>query len=260
MRENKLRELMKKDQPTLGTQILIPWPGLMEIIGQIGVFDYAEFLSEYAPFDLHDLDNLARAAELAGLSCMIKIEQQPRVFLAQRALTAGIQNIFFADIRTVEDAEEAVRAVRSEPKGLSGYRMDRRAGYVFSTTTAKDVVEMCDDAVVAILIEKKSAVENLEEILSVDGIDMIEFGPSDYAISLGIPDERDHPKVREAEVKTIRKALEMGIPPRAEVRNPEEAQRYIDLGVRHFSLSTDVIVLHRWLRDNGKELRRILSK
>ncbi len=260
MRENRLRKLIDKGQPTLGTQILIPWPGLMEIIGQTGIFDYAEFLSEYAPFDLHDLDNLARAAELANLSPMIKIEQQPRTFLAERALAAGIQNIFFADIRTVEDAKEAVRAVRSEPKGMSGYRMDRRAGYVFSTTTPGDIIKMGEDAVVAIMIEKNSAVENLEEILSTEGIDMVEFGPSDYALSLGMPGEKSHPKVKEAELKTITTAVRMGIPVRAEVRMPSDAERYIELGVHHICLSTDVLILHHWLKENGEELRRIISK
>jgi len=232
----------------------------MEIIGQTGAFDYVEFLSEYAPFDLHDLDNLARAAELVGLSPMIKIEQQPRVFLAARALAAGIQNVFFADIRTVEDAEEAVRAVRSEPKGVIGYRMDRRAGYVFSTTRPKDIVKMGEDAVVAVMIEKLHAVENLEKILSVEGIDMIEFGPSDYALSVGLPGERDHFKVREAELRTIRTAVTMGIPVRAELRTPRDAERYIELGVRHFCLGTDVTILHDWLKENGAQLRRIISK
>ena len=74
MGENKLRELLRKGEPTLGTRMLIPWPGVIEIIGYTGLFDYVEFLGEYAPYHLHDLDNFARACELAGLSSMIKID------------------------------------------------------------------------------------------------------------------------------------------------------------------------------------------
>jgi 2-keto-3-deoxy-L-rhamnonate aldolase RhmA len=190
---------------------------------------------------------------------MIKIDQEPRTYLAGRALAAGIQNILFTDIRTVEDVEEAVRAVRAEPKGVGGYRMDRRVGYVGCKASATDFVQMCEDAVVAIMIEKKSAVENLEEILSVDGIDMVQFGPSDYSLSLGLPGEKNHPKVKEAELKTIKTALKMDIAPRAEIRSPEDAKRYIELGVRNFSLSTDLVILYDWWKKNGSELKRILS-
>lgn len=258
--KNRLRELLRKGEPTLGTRFIIPWPGIIEVIGQTGVFDYVEFLAEYAPFDLHDLENFARAAELSGMSSMIKVDQEPRIFLAEKALAAGIQNILFTDVRSVEDAETAVRAVRMEPKGVNGVRPSRGVNYLFSPTTLKDAVKMCDDAVVAIMIERKTAVENLEEILSVDGIDMVQFGPSDYSVSIGLPGERNHPKVRDAELKTIKTALKMGISPRAEISSPKGAERYFELGVRDFSLHTDIRILYNWLKKNGNELKETLSK
>lgn len=260
MKENKLRNLMRKGEPTVGTRVLIVWPGLTELIGYTGAYDYVEFLSEYGPYDLYDFDNLGRAAELVGISSMIKIDQEPRTYIAERALAAGIQNVLFADIRTVEDAEEAVRAVRTEPKGYNGFRMDRRVGYVGCTASGADVVQMCEDAVVALMIEKKSAVENLEEILSVEGIDLVQFGPSDYSLSIGLPGETSHTKVKEAELKTIKTAQKMDVAPRAEIRNPEQAKRYLELGVRDFSLNTDVGILYNWWKKNGSELKKILSK
>ena len=259
MRENRLRNLIMKGEPTIGTRVLIVWPGLAEIIGHTGLYDYVEFLAEYGPFSLHDLDNFARAAELVGLSTMIKLDQEPRTYIAGRALASGIQNFLFADIRTVEDAEEAVKAVRAEPKGKSGVRMDRRRGYVGTTASAADVVKMCQDAVVALMIEKKSAVENLEEILSVEGIDMVQFGPSDYSLSIGLPGETSHPKVKEAELKTIKTALKMDVAPRAEISTPEAAKKYIELGVRNFNIGTDVRILYGWWKKNGEELKKILS-
>ena len=259
LKVNRLRELMRKGEPTIGTRIMIAWPGLVEMVGNTDAYDYVEFLSEYGPYDLYDLDNLARAAELVGISSMIKIDQEPRTYLAGRALAAGIQNVLFADIRTVEDAEEAVRAVRMEPKGFSGFRIDRRVGYVGSTATAADVVKMCDDAVVALMIEKKPAVENLEEILSVKGVDMVQFGPADYSVSIGLPGDMMNPKVREAELKTIKTALKLDVAPRAEIFRPKDAKRYVELGVRNFSLGTDVGILNIYWKNNGMELKKLLS-
>jgi len=258
LKVNRLRELMRKGEPTIGTRIMIAWPGLVEIVGNTGAYDYVEFLSEYGPYDLYDLDNLARAAELVGISSMIKIDQEPRTYLAGRALAAGIQNVLFADVRTVEDAEESVRAVRMEPKGFSGFRMDRRVGYVGSTATAADVAKMCDDAVVALMIEKKPAVENLEEILSVKGVDMVQFGPADYSVSIGLPGDMMNPKVREAELKTIKTALKLDVAPRAEIFRPKDAKRYVELGVRNFSLGTDVGILNIYWKTNGMELKKLL--
>ena len=258
--KNRLRELLRKGEPSIGTRIVAAWPGLVEMIGYTRVYDYVEFLSEYGPYTLYDFDNLARAAELVGISSMIKIDQEPRVYLAERALMAGIQNVLFADIRTVEDAELAVRAVRAEPKGVNGFRMDRRVGYGARIASAEDVVKMCEDAVVAFMIEKKSAVENLEEILSVDGVDMVQFGPADYSLSIGLPGQYNHPKVREAELKTIKVALKMDVAPRAEINNPKDAERYLKLGVRHFSLGTDANILYSWWKQNGENLKKILSK
>ena len=260
MRTNKLRNLLDKGEPTLGTRAIMIWPGLVETIGYIGLYDYVEFLAEYGPFSLHDLDNFARAAELVGLSTMIKIDQEPRTYIAGRAMASGIQNFLFADIRTVEDAEEAVKAVRAEPKGRSGVRMDRRIGYVGATASIGDVVKMCDDAVVALMIEKKSAVENLEAVLSVEGVDMVQFGPADYSLSIGLPGETNHPKVKEAELKTIKTALKMDVAPRVEIDTPEQAQKYIELGVKDFNLNVDLVILYEWWKKNGTEMRKVLSK
>ena len=121
-------------------------------------------------------------------------------------------------------------------------------------------MKICDEAVVALMIERRTAVENLEEILSVEGVDMVQFGPADYSISIGLPGEVNHPKVREAEEKTIKTALKMDVAPRAEVNSLKKVKRYIELGVRNFSLGVDLSILFSWLKKNGEELKALLSK
>jgi len=91
MRRNKIRELLDAGKPTIGTHLHSTWPSIVEIIGHTGMFDYVEFVAEYAPFDLYTLENFCRAAELHDLSSMIKIDQAPRSFLAQRGIGAGFQ-------------------------------------------------------------------------------------------------------------------------------------------------------------------------
>jgi len=254
MEQNPLRESIDNGEPSIGTRIMNTWPGVIETLGQTDGFEYVEFLGEYAPWTLHDLENIARTSELVGLTTMIKVDGANREFIAQRAMAAGIQNLLFADIRTREDAIEAVNAVRPEPEGKNGVRSDRRNGYVGGYASPEEVVQWCDDAVIAIMVEKESAVDNLENILDVDGIDMVVFGAADYSLSIGKPGA-DDAEIRNAEEKTIATALEKGVAPRAEINRPEDAKRYIDLGVKHFNLNSDLNVLHTFWEKNGATLR-----
>jgi len=264
MKKNKLREMLEKGKPSIGTRLLGVWPGMVEIVGYTGIFDYVEYLGEYSPWNLHDLENFGRAVELFDMSSMIKVDQNCRAFIAQRALGSGIQNILFTDIRTVEDARECVRIVRAETpqsKGINGAANRRNVGY-YLEAGSPEYVKAMDEAVVALMIEKKEAVDNLEEILSVEGIDMVQFGPGDYSLSLGYPGKRNHPKVKEVELKTIKTALKKGIRPRVEIGSIdykiEELQKYIELGVKDFNLPSDGKIVYEWLKKHGENIRKLL--
>ena len=113
MRPNRLREALRAGEPTVGTHLHTTWPSIVELVGLTGQYDYVELSAEYAPFDLHGLDDFCRAAELHGLGAMIKLDQAPRSFLAQRSIGSGFQSVLFADVRTVDDARECVQIGRA---------------------------------------------------------------------------------------------------------------------------------------------------
>jgi 2-keto-3-deoxy-L-rhamnonate aldolase RhmA len=261
LRRNILRERLDAGEPSLGTHLLSSWPTLIELIGATGQYDYVELTFEYAPFNMHDLDNIGRALEVAGIGGMIKIEQTQYTHQAMRAIGSGIQNVLFADVRTVEDARLAVSAVRAEtPRsgGLMGVGMRRDVGTIREGGSPA-YVKALDDAVVAIMVEKRQCVEDLDAILSVTGIDMVQFGPADYAMSIGVTGQYGHPDVVKAERKTIETALAKGLHPRVELGDPAQAERYLAMGVKHFCIGWDVRILHDWWRAKGVEMRGLLS-
>jgi 2-keto-3-deoxy-L-rhamnonate aldolase RhmA len=262
-RKNILRELLKAGKPTLGTHVHVTWPGMVEVIGYSGAMDYIEFSGEYAPHDLYALENFGRAIDLfPHMSSMIKIDQEPRTYLAGRAIGSGIQNLLFADIRSVEDTREAVAAARAETpqtKGYVGAAMRRDVGYLL-TCGSQIYVDQLQDGVVALMIEKDSAVENLESILSVPGVDMVQFGPADYSMSIGIPGQWNHPRVREAERFVIETALKMGVAPRVELGDVRDADRYAEMGVKHFCVGWDVDIIHKYCKDQGAVFAEVFGK
>lgn len=262
LRKNRLRELLRTGQPSVGTHVLSAWPTITELVGQTGSWDYVEFVAEYAPWTLHDLDNLARAIELfPDFTGMIKIEQDTRGHLAMRAIGAGIQNVLFADIRTADDARQCVRSARAEHPGqggLHGVGMRRDVRTVLHGGTA-DWVDTLADVVVVLMIEKREAVENLDAILDVPGVDMIQFGPSDYAMSIGLPGQGAHQRVKDAEKYVIETSHARGIPARAEIRDAAGAGPYLSMGVRHFCVGWDVRILNDWFIGQGKAMQDALA-
>jgi 2-keto-3-deoxy-L-rhamnonate aldolase RhmA len=262
MRRNRLRELLNAGQPSLGTHLHNSWPSVTELVGHAGHFDYVEFVAEYGPYDLYALENLGRAIDIfPHLTGMMKIEQEPRTYLTIRALGSGIQNVLFADVRSAADAAACVRAVRAEAPGsggIHGVGMRRDVRFTIEPGS-KGFVRALDEAVIALMIEKREAIEDLEAILAVPGIDMVQFGPADYAMSIGVAGEWSNSQVQEAERYVIETALARGVHPRAEIQHPEQARRYLDLGVKHFCVGTDMVTLWQYFRDTGAAMRGLIG-
>ncbi len=259
MPENRLRTLLKEGKPTFGTRLQSSWPTVTEIVGRSQKFDYVEFLAEYAPYDLYALDNIARAIELyPNFTGLIKMERSAQSHLAVRAMAAGIQNLLFTDVRNAADAEECVRTAKPEIPGSIGTHGNDAGRAAIGGVT--ELIKRYEDSVIVLMIEKGPAVENLESILRVKGVDMVQFGPSDYGMSVGFGGQRDHPAVVEAREHVIKTSIQMGVRPRAEISSPSEAEYYLKLGVKDFNLSTDTAILAAFYRDQGGALREVVGQ
>lgn len=262
MRKNIIRELLNQGKPTISTRMLTTSPQLAEIIGHSKAFDFIELLGEYASWTMADLDNFCRAVELfPHMSSMFKVEREPRLHIAHRALGAGFQSLLFADCDTAKEVEECVRYVKPgtpQDGGLHGSSNRRNVGYVLEAGGEK-WAEAMRDIVIDIMIESETAVHNLEEILSVKGVDMVHFGPSDYALSIGKPGKGKSPEVQKIHRYVIETALKHGIRPRVVIDSYEEAKDYAALGVKDFCVGNDLSILYRWCLTTGEKMRGLLG-
>ena len=260
MKPNKLRELINEGKPTMGTHVVSPWPRIVEIIGHAGgTFDYIEYIGEYSTFTIEQFENFGRAIELfPNMSSMIKVEEQTRGFIVQRALDAGIQNALFADVRDAKDVKECIRFVRPETPESGGCHGSGSRRINIGSNTVEWVKAM-NTAVLAFMIEKKSAMDNLEEILSIKGVDMVQFGPNDYSVSIGKPGQGFSPEIEKAHVDMIKMALKKGVRPRVEIPGPEDAKPYLDLGVRDFCMGWDNMAITQYCKQQGPAMRKLLS-
>ena len=235
---NSFRQALDAGKPTLGTHFLFADPDIAELIGDVGLFDYAEFAAEYSVLDMQLMYHMARAAQCANLPLMIKLDQEGQGFWAQAALGAGFKSVLFTDIRTPEDVAECHRVIRADTPeigGAMGVKIRRPA--LSGLPPADGYLEDLASVVFTIMLEKNAAVEKLDEVLAAahdKGVDMIQWGPADYGLSRGNLRMMFTDEIRPVEEMVIAKCIEYGVPPRVEIGEVEHAKRYIDLGVRHF--------------------------
>lgn len=259
---NLLREKIQKGEVTVATRLSTVNPFVVELVGVSGNFDYIEFAAEYCPFTQENLENFCRAAELHNLASTIKVDFQNRGYIAQKAIAAGFQGVMFVDHKTPEQVEESIRLTMPatpEENGLFGYPTRRFIGgmaHVKPMTRANAMKQV----VRCFMIERVEALERLDEICSIPGVDMVQFGSGDWGMNQGF-DRSDRPEVcKKAERHMIETALRHGVRPRCEVTTPEAAQYYYDLGVRDFCLNDDVQAMRNFWNNSGKKLREIVGK
>jgi 4-hydroxy-2-oxoheptanedioate aldolase len=174
---------------------------------------------------------------------------------------SGIQNLLFTDCRSADDVRACIGYVRAETPeagGNHGAGMRRNVGYILEGGS-KTWTEAMDDVVIAIMIEKKGAMENLDEILAVSGVDMVQFGPSDYSISMGMAGLGGHPDIQADQRLMVEKALTAGVHPRIEIGSFTQAQKWIDMGVQHFCIGWDIRTIFAWCKEQGAAMRELLA-
>jgi len=259
MRPNTLRALLKADKPTLCTRLYSIWPTVVETVGQSGMFDYVEFAAEYVPWNLHGLDDFCRALELHNLGGMIKVDHEFEKMLSQRAFGAGFGSMLFANVGSPEEAKECIASIRpTTPEGGGKYGVINRRNTGMLYGVGPETVDALNDVVAAFMIEKDTAVEQLEAIIEA-GAEMINWGGADYSWSVGKPGQHMSAEVKAVEKRVIETSLKAGVPPRAEIRSVDQAKYYLDMGVRHFSLGTDLVVLFEFWKKGGEALRKELE-
>jgi 2-keto-3-deoxy-L-rhamnonate aldolase RhmA len=260
---NSLREKLAAGKPTTGTHFLAADPDVPEIIGDTGLFDYAEYCAEYSAFDMQLLYHMARAGQCAELPLMIKLDQEAQGFWAQAALGAGFKAVLFTDIRSPEDVAACHRCIRADTPdqgGLMGVKLRRPAMTGYDPTS---YLADLDSIVLAIMIEKDLAVEHIDEVLNAARerrVDMIQWGPADFGLSRGQPGLMATPEIRPFEELVIKKSIEHGVAPRIEIAEVEEARRYVQLGVRHFCIGWDRFIYQSGLTRIGEGMRRLLEE
>lgn len=197
MRTNTLLTNMKAGRRTSLCQLYFPSATLVELMGMAGL-DCVIFDGEHGTFTPENLDDLCRVAELAGVTPIARVPNIESSTI-QSYLDRGVVGIFGPGIDTKEDARQLVDACRFHPIGKRGIGGAPR-WVAFQDYASREQTEEANAQIVVVaFLEHIAAMDNIDEIMEVDGIDAYYVGRADTSLSLGVPGEIDHPKVREFE-------------------------------------------------------------
>ena len=232
MRENTLKQKLQAGNAAFGVMITFPSPQVVEMLGSLG-FDWVLIDNEHGSITVENSEDLIRASELTGIAPIIRpVSNKPEIIAP--FLDRGAWGVQIPHVNTAEEARAAVDAVKYHPLGHRGmFSGSRPAGYGLSGSTADYVEEANRNTLVCLMLEEVEAIENLEEMVEVEGVDVFFIGSGDLSQSMGYPGQQTHPEVQalmEKGVTVIREAGRV-----AGLSCPDSyVPKFLDMGVQYF--------------------------
>ncbi len=201
---NHLKTLLAEGKVALGAQLRLGVPSIAELFAAAG-FDYLILDGEHAPQTPVGIQAQLQAVNGYDCTPIVRLGRNDPDEI-RLYLDMGAGGVLIPLIRTAADAEKTVNACYYPPKGTRGYGPSRAHKWGFD----KDYYARGPQVVVLFVLETAEAVENIDSILAVEGVDGVIMGPADLSIELGVPLEMGHPKVMAATETVIGAAKHAG--------------------------------------------------
>ena len=248
---NPVKRALREGRPVVGATITISSPDVAANLASSG-FDFLWIEMEHSPVTLESMRSMILATR--GMKA-IPLTRVPvnEPWMAKRVLDSGSLGVVFPFTNTRELAEQAVKSCKYPPLGIRGFGPSLAAPrWDFAGTPYPEFAN--ENVMVIPIIEQQEAVENVEAIASVPGVDVLFIGVSDLSYSLGVGGQRDHPIVLKAISKVLEAGRRFDIPVGYPTGNAEEIRKLISQGFLFFQASTELGLMKS---ASGDMLRRI---
>ena len=223
----------------IGTWVLSASSIVAEAVGSAG-FDWGVLDMEHAPVDLMELVHLLQAVGNTKMVPVVRVPWNDAVTV-KRVLDAGAQTLLFPMVQNADEARRAVAATRYPPEGVRGMAGMGRASRF---GTARDYLRTANQSIgVVVQLETPQALDRLEAIAAVPGVDALFVGPADLSGAMGHVGELTHPEVMARMTDAAQRARAAGVPIGTIGHNPESATRYRAAGYDFVAVSSDIGLL-----------------
>jgi 2-keto-3-deoxy-L-rhamnonate aldolase RhmA len=255
-----IKDRLRRDEPSIGSWMSMAHVSIAEILATAG-YDWVVVETEHSAIDVSETLRLLIALERWNVVPLVRLAWNDPV-QAKAVLDSGAAGVLVPMVNTREDAERAVRAVKYPPLGARGVGLARAQGY--GQAFSEYVAGANDATLLMIQIEHVDAVRNIEEILSVPGIDGTFIGPYDLSASLSIPGELSHPSLIDAQKRVLNATRARGLAAGIHLVHPDQAddqlETVIQEGYRFIAVGTDILFLGTSARALGARARQAISR
>lgn len=254
MRSTSLKQRLAEGRLTLGSWMALGSEAVAEILAGAG-FEWLVVDLEHSGITLREAERMIRVSELAGAAPLVRLSDNDPVQV-KRVMDAGTQGIVVPMVNSVQDAERAVEAMHYPPRGGRGVGLARAQVYGAGFEAYKSW--LAEESVLVVQVEHVRAVENLEAILAVEGVDAFIVGPYDLSGSLGIPGDFEHPRMLEAmdEIARVANFARPAAGFHVVLPRPELVKEKIAQGYTFIAYSVDFLFLGQSARDGLAAISR----
>lgn len=239
---NQTKTLLEQGESAVGTMVCelcsISVPRMLAR----GGLDFVIFDTEHGIFSSESIADLAAASRMAGITPIVRIPEI-RKEAVSRTLDMGAQGLLVPQVRHEDEVREVVRFAKYAPLGDRGVAIGRTHSDYLKGDAAERMARLNASTMVIIQIETAEALERLESIASVPGVDALFIGPNDLASSLGVPGRLDHPEMVRAFERVITVARKEGIAAGIHLFDIEAAKVWKGKGIRLLTVSNDISML-----------------
>ncbi len=251
-----LKSMLSDGKVVIGVAIGVPWVEAVEIAGYAG-YDFVLIDTEHGAISSTEAQALVLAAQAVDIAPIWRVSGVERSEI-KKALDWGAQGIFVPEIKTADEVSQVVEAAKYPPMGRRGTGPARPIQY--KGDDMKAYIERANDEVIICLnIELKEAIENIEQIVQVEGIDVLNIGPCDLSASLGIPLEFDHPKMLAAIDRVLAAALPRNLAVGLSGGSSEHIRKWTARGVTFYESAETAVLLANTMRQHVAELRAAIG-
>ncbi|WP_049986105.1 HpcH/HpaI aldolase family protein [Halobellus rufus] len=239
---NSFRRAIESDDVVFGARSSTFSPTVIEIYGELGI-DFVWLDFEHmgpSPWDSSVFEELTRAAEVGGTELFVRLPSGDPS-LIRKVLDAGVRNLFIPRVDDAEEVREAVKATRFVYDGEPGERGMASGRSRTWGLGPDDYIETEDEEVcLGVMIEKTTAVEELDDILSVPDLGFVFIGPSDLSVQMGHPGEKTHPDVVEQIEEITEACHEADVPTGVIKTDPDAIETAVDDGHQIIRIGGDL--------------------
>jgi 4-hydroxy-2-oxoheptanedioate aldolase len=230
MKENKLKTRLKENKASYGVISPTTDPVICEYIGLCGM-DFYIMDAEHGALSISDVANMIRACEVVGITPLARINSLDEKMILQY-FDAGCMGVMMPGTNTVEDCKRLVSYVKYAPQGNRGLGPVRSADYMAGKMNQAAYINYSNEQTLVLpMIETKECLQNLSEMVQVDGVDGFILGPRDLALSMGFLDGPNHDEVKAALNKAIEIVTKAGKIFGTVAATPEQAKELTYKGV-----------------------------